>query len=149
MPNPLDDLRKLTTPDERGCWIWQGGKTGPGYGVFYVKGRQVYAHRVVTELTLGPCPEGQEVMHSCDVRACINPQHLTYGTRAQNLTHMRALGRGPHGESHGRSKLTVAQVVEIRRLRDAGETLAEIAGLFGVSTKTAWAIVNRLTWKHV
>lgn len=75
-----------------------------GYGVTNVliaKGTYVSikAHRFAYEMAKGPIPEGLSVLHTCDVRACINPDHLWVGTRAENQVDMQKKGRGRNGFS--------------------------------------------------
>lgn len=90
-------------------------------------------------------------MHLCDVRACVNPDHLSYGTRAENLAHMWEAGRGVRslGEKCGKSRLTAAGVLEIRRMRETGSTQKVIADTFGVSKSTIAAVLRGRTWQHV
>lgn len=62
------------------------------------------------------------VMHKCDVRNCINPEHLLLGTVAMNnqdkLQKGRNVGFAPANRyqllGKGNTKLTAAQVAEIR-----------------------------------
>lgn len=109
------------------------------------------AHRMVAALVYGSCPEGLHVMHACDVRACINPDHLSYGTPAENVAHTWEVGRGVRslGEACGKSKLSTPQVLEIRRLREAGETQSYIAAVFNVSKGAVAAVLQGRTWSHV
>jgi len=53
------------------------------------------------------------------------------------------------GETHGRRKLTDAEVIEIRRRRDAGEKGAVIARDFGVTNGLVCQIFKRKIWKHL
>lgn len=55
----------------------------------------------------------------------------------------------PCGESHGGSKLSEADVVEMRRLHGAGESSASIGRRFGIGRSQALAIIKRHFWKHV
>lgn len=71
-----------------GCWRWIAAHTPPGYGCFYWKGRQVYAHRFSYEVFVGPIPEGLVIDHLCQNKWCINPWHLEAVTYRANL--MRA-----------------------------------------------------------
>src|SRR5262245_62037402 len=67
-----------------GHWMWSGGKTTAGYGLFYLSGhRSVYAHRVAWELASGePVPEGAWVLHTCDVPGCVrNDEPGSYEVR--------------------------------------------------------------------
>lgn len=67
--------------NDRGCWLWTGSLDPGGYGRY----RSQRAHRAAWTLTNGPIPDGLWVLHHCDVRRCINPDHLYLGTRADNV----------------------------------------------------------------
>jgi len=69
------------------CWKWTGTVMDNGYGQAYDirVARQVLAHRLSYELFIGPIPEGQEVMHSCDNRPCVRPDHLEIGSHKKNM----------------------------------------------------------------
>jgi len=133
-----------------GCWLWEARKTAAGYGVFSYENRSVYAHRVSFELHNGPIPEGMYVCHKCDVRNCVNPDHLFAGTQADNVHDMQKKGRGRYspslGQDHGCSKLTDGQVLEIRASR---ATAKECAEAYGVSDVQIYNIRNRKSWKHL
>lgn len=65
------------------CWYWKGAKTTHGYGYFWLETKMVHAHRYALlgdKLELEPLC----VLHSCDHKACCNPNHLSLGTNAQN-----------------------------------------------------------------
>lgn len=82
--------RVVTT--ESGCWEWTGWRAH-GYGYFFHEGKDQRAHRVSYELFVGSIPDGLVVMHSCDNRPCVNPDHLSVGTQADNVRDMVAKGR--------------------------------------------------------
>jgi len=94
VPGSLED--RVWARVERGptCWRWIGTKSAAGYGQVGAGGVILYAHRLVCEWTYGPAPEGTEVLHSCDNAACVNPAHLRWGTRAENVQDMITRGRG-------------------------------------------------------
>lgn len=78
-----------------GCWIWMRSLTGSGYGHCGLD----LAHRVSYKLYKGSIPEGLFILHSCDVRSCVNPDHLRAGTQQENVKD--AVNRNRH---YGASK---------------------------------------------
>ena len=78
-----------------GCWHWNGPGTGKGYGRMSYQGRAQVAHRLAWMAWNGDIPEGMSVLHKCDNRACINPEHLWLGTYSDNLADCWAKGRHP------------------------------------------------------
>ena len=85
----------VTTEDES-CWEWQGAiDKVTGYGVFGVTRReQTTAHRVSWIINYGPIPDSIQVLHSCDHRPCVRPDHLFLGTQQDNIDDMIKKGRG-------------------------------------------------------
>lgn len=80
-----------------GCWLWLGPvKIGrrQGYGQFTLEGKTVGAHRAAWRLFRGTIPDGLFVCHKCDVRTCVNPDHLFLGTHVDNMVDMESKGRG-------------------------------------------------------
>jgi hypothetical protein len=87
-------LDKWSIPvTESGCWIWIGHDNPGGYGAVRVGRKMLKAHRVAWMVHRGPIPKGMCVLHKCDVRPCINPDHLFLGTYADNSRDMIAKGR--------------------------------------------------------
>lgn len=133
-----------------GCFLWGGGLYTAGYGSFMLptpKGwRSHYAHRVAWELVNGPIPPGAHVLHKCDVRWCVNVDHLFPGTNAENVADMIAKRRHSYGERHTSAKLTEAQA---REILTASGTQVEIAARFGVSRGAVSDLRRGTKWKHV
>jgi hypothetical protein len=140
---------KVAGVDE--CWEWVGYRTRNGYGKLRVVEKLVSAHRMAWEIANGPIPEGPGyhgtcVRHRCDNRACCNPAHLLLGTHKQNMADAKERRRRADGERHYRSKLTSADVVDIRQ---SVSSTADIADRLGVSPATVWQVRDGRTWKDV
>lgn len=128
-----------------GCWLWNC--CGPyGYGQFTIKpGNSTRAHRASWSLYRGEIPEGAFVLHKCDIRCCVNPDHLFLGTHTENMDDMVSKHRQAAGEKHGCAKLTSSQVLEIRSRYKRGNGVA-LAKEFGVSSSTVHLLVKGKTW---
>jgi hypothetical protein len=134
-----------------GCHIWIGGRQHK-YGAFrWGPGRSVRAHRAAWELHRGPIPDGLDVLHTCDVPLCVNPDHLWLGTHVDNNRDRDMKGRtgAPRGEKSPNAKLTAAKVQEIRFRYDLGELQKDLAREFGVNQTAISSITRRRTWAHV
>lgn len=159
------------------CWEW-GGYIEPktGYGVFNPSERPFGAHRLSFGICKGDIPIGLVVMHSCDNRKCVNPNHLSIGTHGDNVRDMVSKERQAKGETSGHrlhpermdvltwnlpqfrrkgekcnlSKLTAEKVKTIRaKYESGGFTLQDLATENGVTVPTIWAITTRFSWKHI
>lgn len=78
------------------CWLWTSAKTKGGYGIFgdYKEKRgHILAHRFSYELHFGKFDRKMFVLHKCDVRNCIRPDHLFLGTSADNTRDAKEKGR--------------------------------------------------------
>jgi len=71
------------------CWLWKGGKSGPGYGMIWAGGRLAPAHRVSLMLAGTPVSSDLEVDHLCRVPLCVRPDHLEPVTHAENMRRAR------------------------------------------------------------
>ena len=102
------DRQRFESKVERSdsCWLWKGWtRDGIGYGLFNISFQTEYgsatgqfaAHRIAYVLTNGAIPPGYDVLHSCDVRACVNPAHLRIGTDQDNALDKTLRGRHPRG----------------------------------------------------
>ena len=134
---------------ESGCWVWTASLHRVGYGQIRHDERILRAHRVSYELHIGPIPAGMHVLHKCDNRSCVNPDHLFLGTNDDNVADMVTKGRQSKGEKNGKARLTEDNVREIRRRLAAGEKNKDLSVEFGVSTASISKIAKRKTWGHV
>lgn len=138
--------------DENGCWIWTAGKDQDGYGLFRgLVGDALYhrAHRFSVAYHRGehPAPE-QNVCHSCDVPACVNPAHLFIGSVAGNQQDKWRKGRGnvKKGTGHWSTSLTED---DVRAIRASNDKQSEIAERHGITQTTVSDIRRRKSWAHV
>lgn len=152
---PLDVrlARKSVVDPATGCWLWTDAPDRDGYGRLQVAGKARKAHRVAYEVHVGPVPGDLCVCHKCDVRLCVNPEHLFLGTNTENVADMVRKGRAPHvknpmpGERNGRAVLTLAQAQAARDLvLNRGHTRASAARRFGVGETAICRIVNGQAW---
>ena len=129
-----------------GCWIWTGHLNKSGYGLFRLNGKQHKAHRAAFMMYCGDIQDGMFVCHTCDTPSCVNPRHLFVGTHEENMLDMKKKGRGngAKGESHPKAKLTIPQVIEIRR---DTRLQREIASDYGVTQGVISSIKRGDIWK--
>lgn len=140
---PLKDrlLAKIAIDPETQCWIWTGClQPAMGHGQIAVGGkgiggkRIIGTHRVSWMVHRGPIPAGLIVCHRCDNPPCVNPDHLFLGTKAENSRDMVRKGRQKRGEDLPQSKITDAQVEQIRAIIGIPQT--QIAAMFGLAQST-------------
>lgn len=139
--------------DKTGCWLWTGSRYTqfgrPTYGQFMLNGQRMGAHRAAYLMFKGAFTSGLEMMHSCDVKQCVNPDHLSEGTHSQNLRDGFAAHPGVcAGENHGRARLTWPIVDAIRSAAASGTKHADLATQYGVSQPHISMIVRGLRWNE-
>lgn len=136
----------------QGCWLWTGVRNNVGYGRINPGGgskRYASAHRISWLLAHGQSPpRGMCVLHRCDNRLCVNPDHLFLGTNSENMADMVGKGRAAKGEKNVHAKLTLEQVRHIRRSKSEGAKVSALAKQFGVTQATIYYIVSGTTWRE-
>lgn len=132
-----------------GCWLWTGYTHPKGYGYVSLLRRTWKVHRLSWEHYKGQIPDGLWVLHKCDVRCCVNPDHLFLGTNADNVADKvrkgRAKTKSQWGETNGFAKLTAEQVRIIRISDRPGRSLAKD---FGVHESTVSRVRGGTLWKQ-
>ena len=131
------------------CWLWTAGYFGNGYGAFGVNRINVGAHRYSYTLHKGEIGEGLVIRHTCDVRACVNPNHLIIGTPKDNINDMVERNRQAKGINCCNTKLTEDDVREIRIFRGFGFEYDELGSMYGVNKTTIGRIITGKTWSHI
>jgi hypothetical protein len=154
---PIDRfMNKVVIVAESGCWIWTGSVGKARYGTFNAGDNKTRAaHRWSYENFIGEIPDGFSVCHQCDIRECVNPNHLFVGTHLENMTDAKNKkrmkgGNGKVGCDQHLSKLADNDVRIIRSAyTGAYGDLAKLGKRFGVSSSTILNVVKGKTWRHV
>lgn len=140
-----------------GCWLWLRAVTGVGYGTVWSRedGKMIGAHRRSYIRRNGPIPDGLFVLHRCDVRCCVNPDHLFLGTNDDNFHDMkvkRRCGRQRHPEAYPigvQCSHSILSETDVLSIREDLRAAKEIAKEFGVSPQMIQRIKKRLAWRHL
>lgn len=128
-----DRLEKYTFKTSCGCHLWTGAVFDNGYGVFRIGGKNKKAHRVAFEQAHGVLLEpAQKLLHSCDVRNCINPAHLSVGTCRDNT--LDCLAKGRYRNKWGPTKRVVDAplIAEVLSALASGERGCDVAARLGI-----------------
>jgi len=136
------------------CWEWTGPLRPHGRGQFRLNisrgvNMSVRPSRVSFELFNGIrlIPE-QYVLHKCDNRKCVNPDHLKLGTHQDNMDDMTDRNRQACGENNGAAKNTIIEIKYIRKLYNSNKyNIKEISRLVGKPYPTVYDIVKNRYWK--
>jgi hypothetical protein len=130
------------------CWIWRGAKSESGYGRIRIDGWVYFVHRRSWMLANGEIPKDMCVLHRCDTPLCVRPDHLFLGTPQENVADMVRKNRQAQKERAGRSRLTGAEVDEIRRKWGTSKyTKIEIGKQYGLGWNAINKIIKRETWR--
>lgn len=139
---------KVCPEPNSGCHLWMGAivpTTGYGSISLGPKAGSASTHCVSWTLYRGPIPGGLFVLHKCDVRPCVNPDHLFLGTHADNMADMIAKGRARHPPH----KLTAERVLLIRRSLASGMTQRKVAAEHDISQGSVSRVASGENWSHV
>lgn len=145
----INSVVEATGQDE--CIFWPYSRNADGYGQMHIKGKSTLAHRVVATMKFGP-PKlpSHQCAHLCGNGhlGCVNPRHLVWATVKENIGHKKRHGTHLLGEDVGTSKLTEADVREIRGFAEVSPR-SELAAKFKVSQSTIDRVLNGDCWGHV
>lgn len=95
-----DRIQALCVPEPNtGCWLWIGRMGPNGYGEIRVDGKMKRAHRVSRTVFGGEFDHNLHVLHKCDVKICVNPDHLRLGTHDDNMRDLASKRRAARGDN--------------------------------------------------
>ncbi len=159
-------VSRCSVEPNTGCWLWTENLNMWGYGKVCIQKKHWIAHRASFKIfNKKDIPRGMFVLHKCDVRSCVNPEHLFLGTHKENMKDMVKKGRAatgdrntsrknPHlqarGSKHYFAKLNEKDVFKIKLLL-AKKTLTQkqIGAMFNTTSRNINNINVGLTWRHV
>jgi len=124
--------KNSTTDTKTGCWNWNFSCDKSGYARCHlrrypkVKNYALKVSRVCYLVFYGEIPEDLLVLHHCDNRKCVNPQHLHTGTHQDNMDEMAARGRTRYSREFGNrhaARPVLAAGILYESCVDAGKAL--------------------------
>lgn len=124
---------KFTVNSETGCWEWN--KNYLLYPKVQFRGKITRIHRASYMWYKGDIPKGRCVLHKCDNKQCMNPDHLFLGSQADNMKDMNNKGRGNYNKSNehkislsiANRKTSKEQIDKAKQLRKEGSSYNDIA----------------------
>jgi hypothetical protein len=124
------------------CWLWLGCLDPQTKYGRVNDGRKVHnTHKFAWVVSFGEVPNGLHVLHTCDVRHCVRPEHLYLGTNLDNIKDMVARDR-----QTVQSSLTREDAEKMRKLYQPGErgglSQRALARMFGVNQTTVGKILR-------
>lgn len=148
----IDKFKEKVRVQHNGCHEWTARLSPKGYGQFKTSSYKSWqAHRWIYHYFNPDTPIHLYILHKCDNRKCVNPDHLYAGTQQNNMDDMYERGRNFHvrGESAGTTYLTEKQVSNIKGLHAIGLQSKLLAKIFNSKRTTIWSIVKGKVWGHV
>lgn len=124
---------------ESGCLLWMGAMSKLGYGSVRIKRKGYSTHRLSYYANHGEIPDGLQVLHSCDVRCCVNPNHLRVGTNFDNQRDRLKRGR------HHKTKLLPDDVMKIRKALTE-QSCRQVSEAFNIPITAVYQINNGSSW---
>lgn len=139
------------------CLVYPFYRGKSGHARIGGRGHTSFAHRYLLEIKEGPAPsDNHEACHACGCghKGCVNPNHLYWGTRAQNVADRKEHGcfvPPPvlRGEKNNKAKIVAADVLDIRERASRGESVASIKDSYTLGLTSVYNIIRGKTWAHV
>jgi hypothetical protein len=150
-------FRNNFTITKCGCWNWNGSEESNTYGRCRYKGNFCLSHRVSYLLYVGPITKGLKVLHKCNNKKCVNPEHLYLGTAYDNV--QDSIDAGTHfslnhsdlsdfksGENHPLAKLNNEDVICIKKMLRDNIDKKLICRIYKIGKSTLQNIFSGKTW---
>lgn len=123
------------------CWEWSGARMGTGYGEINIGGKIHKCNRIAFLIFNGYLHDCLSVIHTCDNKACVRPEHIYQGTHTMNMIDKMMKGKG------GVSKLTPHQITCIRKLNSKYFNQVKLAKMFNIGQPHISMVVRRKVWE--
>lgn len=142
-------IRDAVSSETDQCISWPFNKTNGGYAIMNAHNQNRFVSRTVLESTGRPRPSLDHfAAHApivCNNPKCINPRHLRWATRVENMADKKLDGTqtGLVGEANPHAKLTSRLAGEIRS--EVG-TCINVGRKYGVSAATVSYIRSGKRW---
>jgi HNH endonuclease len=142
---------KYIIDEETKCWNWISNKNDHNYGYIMYKNEYYYAHRVSFLIYNKYINDDLDVLHSCDNPPCVNPEHLSQGTRKQNNDDKMNKGRFiiMKGILNGRADHSEKEIIEIREKAARGISYQDLAKEYKDSPSHIAKIATGFLWKNL
>jgi len=136
--------------NDQDCWEWTAYVLWDGYGQFRFFGKNIKCHKVSYMYYFGPIPPGLWILHKCNNKLCVNPNHLYAGTRQDNANDAKYFETFV-GSKNGRSILNENKIYEIITdvYNNKYTSICQIADNCGVCPQTIRYIFKRKLWTHI
>lgn len=131
------------------CWPWLDGESGRGYGTFHYQKHNYKPHRLMWLLVHGDIPDRLQVLHKCDNRLCVNPDHLFLGTQQDNINDAKAKHRLVNTRKTIYLTAKEEQLIQQRYQRNDQTFIEMLAQEYNVSVKTIRDVLYPITPKIV
>ncbi len=142
---------KVDKGEDSDCWEWLAYIGTSGYGRFRSEhGDLAHRYSYAIHNNINKDFKSKLVLHSCDNRKCVNPNHLSLGSHQDNSNDAKSRNRFPkervnsRGEKSCRSKLTEKQVIGIYQ---AIGTYKDIAAQYKTNVSSVADIRCERRWK--
>ncbi len=150
---PMQRVINQSIPEPNsGCWLWLGACGSSGYPQMTVKDENTGKRksvRVTRYMCFGSIDPETDLfaLHKCDVKICVNPDHLYSGTQNQNVHDAisRDLWPKRNGENSKTNKITWADADAIRR---SSETNRKLAKRYGIANSRISDIKTGKSWRQ-